>query len=84
MNLIQTAFVNNVTVEDSVGPIIQFQGVLYKELTNCFFKNVSNSMKLSESLQSQVRINTIIDESYLNQSKPQRTEIRNVSLNVKS
>jgi len=83
MSYVQTAFVNNVIVKDNVGPIIYLQGVLYKELTNYSFENVSNSMKLSESLQYQIRIDPLIGESYLNQTKPQRTEIKNISLNVK-
>jgi len=83
MQLVQSAFVNNVTVKDSVGPIALFQGVLYKQLTNCLFENVTNSMELPESLQYQIKIETTIEEIYLNQTKPQGTEIKNITLNVK-
>jgi len=82
LGAIHTCSINNVTVKDTVGPIIKFQYVFSQRITNCLFENVSNSQQLSEINQSQIKI--IHTGSYLslNQTKQKIVIIQKVSLNV--
>ena len=77
-----TCSINNVTVKDTVGPIIKLQFVSSQIITNCFFENVSNSQELSEINQSQIRIIHSSLYPMLNQTKQKIVIIKNVSLNV--
>ena len=73
--------VNNMTVKDSVGPILYIIEVLSPQITNCFFENVSNSQQLSESNQYQIKIRHHTNLR-LNQTKEKMIVIQNVSLTV--
>jgi len=74
--------VNNMTVKDSVGPILYIIQVFSSRITNCFFENVSNSQQLAESNQYQIKIRQPDPHSNLNQTKEKMIVIQNVSVNV--
>jgi len=82
LGAIHTCSITNLTVKDTVGPILKLQYVLSQRITNCLFENVSSSKELSEINQSQIRIIHADTYSRLNQTKQKIVVIQNVSLNV--
>ena len=77
------AHLDNITVKNTTGSVIYLHGIFKKNLSNISLFNVENLDEIAEAYQNQIKISHYFEEEkLLDSTRPKKTIIENIYLNV--